>query len=522
MSMHWWRLALPILFGVTVTASRAEPPPKKPEPGTVSALGRTELAFPAAVSHVAFSPDGKVLAVVGYNSTIRLWDPATGKVLRDLAGHSQYVSWTAFSPDSKTLASAGQDGTIRLWNVNNGTELAVLKGSGKEVAAVAFSPDGRFLASVACDRALRIWEMATAKEALRYDAIQIQPSRVVFAPDGKAVATTNYLGEIRLTDPLTAKQLRTWRGGSECLAFSPDGKTLASGGREPVAPGVRDREIKGVVKLWDSSTGAEVATIKGVKGAVCSVAFSPKGRVIATAAGWNEIALWDRVTGKNLVRLQADPSVTTVAFSPDGTRLAAGNQGGKVYLWRLAPEKWEQGLLGPELKAEQLAGLWKDLASSDVPTAHRAVWSLAAARQPAVKYLQTRLKPVEAVTEDRVRGLIRDLDDDAFATREKAQAELLRIAHRAEKQVRAALAAKPSAEARTRLGAVLAVIDETRAEHPPETLRVLRAIHALELIGTPEARALLEKLTTGASTALETRRARAALARLTQKVEEEP
>jgi WD40 repeat protein len=266
MSMLPWRLVALFLLGVTASVGVAEPPAKEPTPGTVGALGRTELAFPAAVSHVAFSPDGKVLAGVGYNSTIRLWDSATGKHLQDLNGHTQYVNWIAFSPEGKTLVSAGQDGTIRLWNVNSGKELAVMKGHGKNVASVAFSPDGRSLASVGYDRSLRLWETATAKEVLRNDDHQVQPSRVTFAPDGKAVATTNYLGEVILTDPLTAKPLRTWRGGGECLAFSPDGKTLASGGREPVDPAARTREIKGVVRLWDPKTGTESLQLRASRG----------------------------------------------------------------------------------------------------------------------------------------------------------------------------------------------------------------------------------------------------------------
>jgi WD40 repeat protein len=521
MSMLGWRLVSLVLLGVTASVGLAELPAKEGAPGTVAALGRTELPFPAAVSHIAFAPDGKVLAAVGYNSTVRLWDSTTGKQLHDLSGHAEYVNWIAFSPDGKTLASAGQDGTIRLWNVNSGKELAVLKGHDKNVASVAFSPDGRSLASVGYDRSLRLWETATAKEVLRHEDHQVQPSRVAFAPDGKTVATTNYLGEVILTDPLTARPLRSWRGGSECLAFSPDGKTLTSGGREP-DPGERSREIKGVVRLWDPRTGTEVAVIKGVKGAVSSVAFSPKGRAIATASGWDEVALWDRLTEKNLIRVQTGAHVTCVALSSDGARLAAGDQSGKVYLWRLAPDKWDQGLQKPELKDEQLAELWKDLADDDAPRAHRAVWTLSAAPKLSVKYLDTRLKPAEATTDDKIRGLIRDLDNNDFETREKATMELTRIAHRAEKLMRAALAGAPSAEARKRLESVVSVIEGTRPEHAPETLRAIRAIHVLELIGTPEARAVLEKLARGASGAYETRHAKAALARLARQVEDEP
>ena len=176
----------------------------------------------------------------------------------------------------------------------------------------------------------------------------------------------------------------------------------------------------------------------------------------------------------------------------------------------------------PKLKGEQLADLWKDLAGGDAPRAHRALWTLAAAPQESVKYLDTRLKPADATTEDKIRALIRDLDNTEFKTREKATAELTRIAHRAEKQVRAALAGGPSAEARKRLKAVLSVIEGTRPAHASDTLRAIRAIHVLELIGTPEACAVLEKLVKGTPSAYETRHAKAALARLARQVEDEP
>jgi hypothetical protein len=132
--------------------------------------------------------------------------------------------------------------------------------------------------------------------------------------------------------------------------------------------------------------------------------------------------------------------VTCIGISSDGRWLAAGDQGGKVYLWRLTPDKWDQGLQNAELKDEQLAELWKDLTSGDARVAHRAVWTLAAARLVSVKYFDARLEPAEATTDDKVRSLIRDLDKDDYKTRAKATAELKRVAHPAEKQVRATLA----------------------------------------------------------------------------------
>jgi hypothetical protein len=302
----------------------------------------------------------------------------------------------------------------------------------------------------------------------------------------------------------------------EALALSADGKTLLSG------------SLDRGVRLWDLVSGQEMALLKGHQRPVAAVAFSPDGRLAASAGGSlavsyevsdpRRIRLWDVVTGKEVGHFEGHTAdVTSLTFSPDGTRLVSGMRDTAVLVWDVT------GLprLPPlEVRTEELDGLWKDLASADAFRAHQAVWKMAAASEKAVLFLKEHAGPAPEVDAKQVRRWIADLDSERFSTRAAAARDLEKLGDRAGPALREVLAGKPSAEVRKQAKELLRKAG--LLSRSPEVLQRLRAVQVLERIGSPEARRLLEALARGVPAARETREATASLERLAQRASPRP
>jgi WD40 repeat protein/serine/threonine protein kinase len=275
----------------------------------------------AAVRRAAFSPDGTLLVSCGEDKKIIVWDFARRQRLATLTDHDGIVTAVAFSVDGRWFATASMDKTVIVWDRARLEKTFVLRGHTEGVVDLAFSTDGRFLVSVGAETIS--WAVGSFEKIVEIP-VRVTGSNLAFLPFSSNLCATPNHNEVVILDVarggLQKRIIPGLRDGWE--AVSPDGKMRLSVDGE------------GFVQFTDLERGKVLMSVEAHKDNGRSVAFSPDGRLAASAS--ENVILWDARTQTKIATLEHDALVWSVTFSPDGRWLVSTHTDGAILVWDVA------------------------------------------------------------------------------------------------------------------------------------------------------------------------------------------
>jgi WD40 repeat protein len=294
------------------------------------ARGHEVHRFPCqeVVCSIAFSPDGKSIATTS-GEELRIWEASSGRELRRFTGQHNTIRAVAFAPDGKMLASSGNGGTLQLWDMQTGREIRRVPGLSGLLPPVAFAPDGKSFAA-GDTTGIRLWDLAIGQDVPQFPPLPNGPiDALCFGADGRTIAFSRendvVVWSLENHQTIKERSFKSW-----IFATAPDCKTVAVDGLDEA------------VRLWKLSDNAVIdipparAFRRDEPPTIFAVAFSPDGKMLASAGDDSRVTVRDPVTGKertSFVGHQA--TVLSLAFAPDSKTLASGSVDGTVLLWDL-------------------------------------------------------------------------------------------------------------------------------------------------------------------------------------------
>jgi WD40 repeat protein len=320
--------------------------------------------------------DSGQLVSAGTDGTIAIWDVQSGRRLMTIGGHGRSVQAVAALSEAGLLVSGDDAGLIRLWDTATGACYRVLEGHQSGVTSLAISPCGRRLVSASWDNTVRVWDLENARSECVLRRNPGSPlgrdmfESVAWTPDGRTIIAASLFSDVIFWNVDTGQQiaaLRAHAGNLSDLAVSPDGRLLATASEDNTAKlwdlgvfiesnaGEVVQYIESVVSDRGARAGVEAAlltkrisvsasaTLQGHTGAIRQLAFSPDGRLLATAAADETVRLWEPATGQQLSVFHGHTgAVSCLAFAGDGRTLASGGNHAAIRLWDLQTGKARQ------------------------------------------------------------------------------------------------------------------------------------------------------------------------------------
>lgn len=360
------------------------------------------------VRNVVFSSDGKRLATASFDGTAKIWDIESSDVYKSFEGQSGKVRTVAFSPNGLMLATGHQDGIVILWDAISGDEIKRFKCHKEAVWSVAFSPSGIFLATAGADKKTIIWDVEQGILLHTLHGHTDTVSGIAFSPDGKLLATssTDRTARIwRVDKDQTSFILANHHSKIWNIAFSPDGTKIATTGSD------------GTASVWeldlDKDYLAPLFSLPGHIGRGVGIAFSPDGETLATASEDGTIRLWDLTVSPEVMTLKKhDSSVWNVLYTNRRNQLITVSDDKTIKFWDASSGKLENLLnhtspvqnISIDVEGNRLVTLNSD--------GELIVWDISADTLKPIQYIQIDKDRIGVVAMSSGGGMLATAFDD--------------------------------------------------------------------------------------------------------------
>ena len=336
---------LPPLSPLPSSSSLSSPIPKTPSspgiPTTSPVAHLTYHGHSEKIHMLVWSHDGHAIASSSADETVQVWDASSGQTLvtqRSNALQAQAIAW---SPDSQYLAvtSGLLSETVQIWDASTGkvsSTHARYSGHSESIQALAWSPDGIYVASTGDDSTVQVWDVTTGRAAFTYrghskhsgtSGSSISIKTLAWSPDGKRIASGGDDKRIHVWDALTGGNIVVYYAHTDiinALTWSPGGTHIASASDDKT------------VHVWDASTARKVFIYTGHSDSVIGVAWSPNGIRVASSSRDETVHLWHALTGRTLTTYSGHTDwVSTVAWSPNGKAIASGSWDKTIQVWEI-------------------------------------------------------------------------------------------------------------------------------------------------------------------------------------------